>query len=298
VAKLAELDQSPTAARGLVIPNEGSTLAGMLYWARYKSFWFGAISRIATFNGVIGLLLWAIDEGTGRHSDTLLLIRSNLFLTAFVAALIALAYSVGRLGVLLDPEEPFTNPAVPVFVAVGEAGMLVLLLLVLRLRNWQDDAYLVIKGVLIGCAAILLGGVGAGIATGQLLETRFSAERVDELMRLFVFLFGMSLYFIEERRYWRSRPPTPVAVQRLQRACKQNDFTEISRWLGEGLVFTHEDQRRMADLILPRRLIVDGDLAGLATPGGDFLLFRVHRGQVVEMRRYEGAGSLKSALAG
>jgi hypothetical protein len=308
VAQLAEHDQPLAIPHGAAIPNQDSTLAGLLYWARYKSFWFGAISRIATFNGAIGLLLWAIDEGTGKHNQTLLLIRSNLPLTCFVAALIALAYAVGRLGLKLDPEQPLANAAVlvmvvlvivavtfvagPVYVAIGEAGMLILLLLVLRLRNWEGNAYLVIKAVLIASSIILLGGVGAGIATGDLLETRVSLERADDLSRLVVFLLGLSLYIIEERRYWLSQPPTPTVIHRLQRACKQNDFSQVQRWLGEKLVFTQADQRLLAELILPRRLIVDGDIAGVPTPTGDFLLFRVHKGQVVEMRRYEAAGLL------
>ncbi len=305
-ASLPEAEEAP-GPRGAAIPNEGSTPAGLLYWARYKSFWFGAVSRIATFNGVIGLLLWAIDEATNRQNSILLEIRSNLPLTAFVAALIALAYAVGRLGLKLDPDEPLANAAVlvvmvlvivavtaiagPVFVAVGEAGMLVLLLLVLRLRHWQGNAYLVIKAVLIASSIILLGGLGAGVATGQMLETRLSFERADDIMRLFLLLLGLSLYFFEERRYWLAQPPTPVVVERLQRACKQNDFALIHRWLGQDLVFSQGDQRLLANLILPRRLIVDGDLAGLATPGGDFLLFRVRKGQVVELRRFEGKGS-------
>jgi hypothetical protein len=306
VARIAEHEHPAVGSRGAAIPNEESSLAGLVYWARYKSFWFGAVSRIATFNGGIGLLLWAIDEASGRQNQTLLLIRSNLFLTAFVAALIALAYAVGRLGLKLDPEEPLANAAVlvivvlvivavtsiagPVYVAIGEAGMLFLLLLVLRLRKWKGNAYLVIKAVLIASAIILLGGVGAGIATGGLLDTRLGLDRTGELMRLFVLLLGLSLYFMEERRYWLSQPPTPVVVDRLQRACKQNDFTQIHRWLGEDLVFSQADQRMLADLILPRRLIVDADIAGAPTPGGDFVLFRVCKGQVVEMRRYEGLG--------
>ena len=287
-----------------VIPNEGSNLAGVLYWARYKSFWFGAISRIATFNGVIGLLLWAIDEATNRQNPTLLGIRSNLPLTIFVATLIALAYAVGRLGLKLDPNEPLTNAPVlvvmvlvivavtsiagPVFVAVGEAGMLFLLLAFLRLRHWQGNAYLVIKALLIASSIILLGGLGASVATGQLLETRMSVERWDDIARLFLLLLGLSLYFFEERRYWESQPPTPVVVERLQRACKQNDFGLIHRWLGEDLVFSQSDQRLLASLILPRRMVVDGDIAALASPSGEFLLFRVRKGQVLEMRVYEG----------
>ncbi|HEX6511402.1 MAG TPA: hypothetical protein VF157_03825 [Chloroflexota bacterium] len=289
-------------SRPAFIPNEDSALAGLVYWARYKSFWFGAISRIATFNGAIGLILWAVDEATGRQNATLLLIRSNLPLTAFVAALIALAYAVGRLGLKLDPEQPLANPAVlvivvlvivavtaiagPAFVAIGEAAVLVLLLIVLRLRGWEGNAYLVIKAVLIASSIILLGGLGAGIATGALLETRFSVARADELMRLCLLLLGLSLYFVEERRHWRAQPPTPVVVDRLQRACKQNDFAAISRWLGEGLVFSQGDQRLMAELILPRRLIVDGDVAAVSTPGGELLIFRVRKGQVVEMGVY------------
>jgi hypothetical protein len=297
-----EPHESPPASRAF-IPDDGSSFAGLVYWARYKSFWFGAISRIATFNGAIGLLLWAIDEGTGRQNDTLLQIRSNLPLTAFVAALIALAYAVGRMGLKLDPDAPLANPAVlvivvlvivavtsiagPVFVAIGEAGMLVLLLLVLRLRHWEVNAYKVIKAVLIASSIILLGGLGAGIATGGLLETRVSLDRVSDLMRLFVLLLGLTLYFVEERRYWLSQPPTPVIVDRLQHACKQNDFAAISRWLGEGLVFSQADQRLLADLILPRRLIVHGDVAAVPTPGGEFVVFRVKKGQVAEMRVYE-----------
>ena len=284
------------------IPNDGSTLAGLYYWARYKSFWFGAVSRIATFNGVIGLLLWAADEGTGRQNDTLLQIRSNLPLTAFVAALIALAYAVGRMGLKLDPDEPPANPAVlvivvlvivavtsiagPVFVAVGEAALLALLLLVLRVRHWEVNAYMVIKAVLIASSIVLLGGLGAGIATGSLLETRLSLDRVSDLMRLFVLLLGLTLYFVEERRNWLAQPPTPVVVDRLQRACKQNDFAAISRWLGEGLVFSQADQRLLADLILPRRLIVHGDVAAVSAPGGEFVVFRVVKGQVLNMRVY------------
>ncbi|MFI5267519.1 MAG: hypothetical protein ACHQ7M_09100 [Chloroflexota bacterium] len=296
-----EPDDSVSSSRAF-IPNDGSNFAGLVYWARYKSFWFGAISRIATFNGVIGLLLWAADQGTGRQNDTLLQIRSNLPLTAFVAALIALAYVVGRMGLKLDPEEPLANPAVlvivvmvivavtsisgSVFVAIGEAGMLVLLLLVLWLRHWEVNAYKVIKAVLIASSIILLGGLGAGIATGSLLETRVSLDQVSDLMRLFVLLLGLTLYFVEERRYWLSQPPTPVVVHRLQRACKLNDVAAISRWLGEGLVFSQSDQRLLADLILPRRLIVDGDIAAVSTPGGEFVVFRVRKGQVAEMRVY------------
>jgi hypothetical protein len=299
----AEAEDSPPASRAF-IPNDGSSFAGLVYWARYKSFWFGAISRIATFNGAMGLLLWAVDEGTGRQNETLLQIRSNLPLTAFVAALIALAYAVGRLGLKLDPEAPLANPAVlvivvlvivavtsiagPVFVAIGEAGMLVLLLVVLRVRHWDVDAYLVIKAVLIASSIILLGGLGAGIATGSLLETRVSLDRVSDLMRLFVLLLGLTLYFVEERRYWLAQPPTPVVVDRLQRACKLNDFVSISHWLGEGLVFSQSDQRLLADLILPRRLIVHGDVAAVSTPGGEFVVFRVQKGQVAEMRVYRG----------
>jgi hypothetical protein len=295
----SEAEEALAPARSF-IPNEGSTLAGALYWARYKSFWFGAISRIATFNGVIGLLLWTIDQATGNQNATLLQIRSNLPLTAFVAALIALAYAVGRMAVKLDPEAPLANPAVlivvvlvivavtsiagPVFVAIGEAGVLVLLLLVLRLRHWEVDAYLVIKAVLIAGSIILLGGLGAGIATGSLLETRLSLDRASDLMRLCVLLLGLGLYFIEERRYWLAQPPTPVVVVRLQRACKLNDFGAISRWLGEGLVFSQADQKLLAELILPRRLVVDGDVAAMSTPGGDFIVFRVRKGQVTDMR--------------
>jgi hypothetical protein len=289
-----------------VIPNEDSSLASVLYWARYKSFWFGAVSRIATFNGIIGLLLWAIDQIDGQQSDTLLQIRSNLPLTAFVAALIALAYAVGRLGLKLDPEEPLANAPVlvivvlvivavtsvagPVYVAIGEAVLLLLLLLVLRLRHSEVNAYRIIKGVLIASSLVLLVGLSTGIATGQLLETRLSLQSADGLMRLMVLLLGLSLYLMEERRYWLSQPPTPTVVERLQRACKQNDFARIHRWLGEDLVFSQADQRLLSELILPRRLIVDADIAGLTTPTGDFLLFRVHKGQVVEMRRYEAAG--------
>jgi len=299
---VGEAEESAPTSRAF-IPNDGSSVAGIVYWARYKSFWFGAVSRIATFNGVIGLLLWAIDQGTGRHNDTLLRIRSNLPLTAFVAALIALAYAVGRMGFKLDPREPPANPAVlvvvvlvivavtsiagPVFVAIGEAGMLVLLLLVLRLRHWEVNAYLVIKAVLIASSIILLGGLGAGIATGSLLETRVSLDRVSDLVRLLVLLLGLTLYFVEERRYWLSQPPTPVVVERLQRACKLNDFAAISRWLGEGLVFSQADQRLLAGMILPRRLIVHGDVAAVSTPGGELVVFRVQKGQVAEMRVYE-----------
>jgi hypothetical protein len=301
-----EGEEGAPASRAF-IPNDGSSFAGLIYWARYKSFWFGAISRIATFNGAIGLLLWAVDQGTGRQNDTLLQIRGNLPLTAFVAALIALAYAVGRMGLKLDPEQPLANPAVlvivvlvivavtsiagPVFVAVGEAGMLVLLLVVLRLvvprlRRWEVNAYLVIKAVLIASSIILLGGLGAGITTGSLLETRVSLDRVSDLMRLFVLLLGLTLYFVEERRYWLSQPPTPVVVDRLQRACKLNDFVAIRRWLGDGLVFSQSDQRLLADLILPRRLIVHGDVAAVSTPTGELVVFRVRKGQVAEMRVY------------
>lgn len=299
VAAPAEEHAPPFSA---FIPNDGSGLAGIVYWARYKSFWFGAVSRIATFNGAIGLLLWALDEATGRQNDTLLQIRSNLPLTAFVAALIALAYAVGRMGLKLDPQAPLANPAVlvvvvlvivavtsiagPVFVAVGEAGILVLLLVVLRVRHWDVNAYLVIKGVLVASSIILLGGLGAGIATGSLLDTRLSLDRVSDLMRLLVLLLGLTLYFVEERRYWLSQPPTPVVVDRLQRSCKLNDFAAISRWLGEGLVFSQTDQRLLADLILPRRIIVHGDVAAVSTPGGEFVVFRVDKGQVTEMRVY------------
>jgi hypothetical protein len=127
--------------------------------------------------------------------------------------------------------------------------------------------------------------VSAGIATGQLLETRISPQAIDGSMRLFVLLIGLSLYFIEERRYWRAQPPAPVVVEELQRACEENDFGAISRWLGEGLVFSQEDQRLMAGLVLPSRMIVDGDVAVVATPA-EMLLFRVKKGQVVELRRF------------
>ena len=79
---------------------------------------------------------------------------------------------VGRQGLKLDPEQPVATPAVlvvivlvivavtsiagPVFVAIGEAGVLV---------------------------------------------------------RLLVFLLGLSLYLAEERRSWRAEPPTPVVVE-------------------------------------------------------------------------------------
>jgi|GEM_PF-3666584 hypothetical protein len=292
-----------------VIPNEGSTLAGIVYWARYKSFWFGAISRIATFNGAVGLLLWAIDEATNRQNPTLLAIRSNLPLTIFVATLIALAYTAVRLGLKLDPQQPLANApllvvmvlvivavtsiAGPVFVAIGEAGMLVLLLLVLRLRHWQGNAHLLIKGLLIASSIILLGGLGAGVATGQLLETRISVERLDDIGRLVLLMLGLSLYFFEERRHWQAQPPTPAVVERLQRACKLNDFALIHRWLGEDLVFSQSDQRLLAGLILPRRMVVDGDLAGVAAPSGEFVLFRVRKGQVVDMRVYEKRGDAR-----
>src|SRR5579884_2286461 len=268
-----------------VIPNEGSTLAGIVYWARYKSFWFGAISRIATFNGAVGLLLWAIDEATNRQNPTLLAIRSNLPLTIFVATLIALAYTAVRLGLKLDPQQPLANApllvvmvlvivavtsiAGPVFVAIGEAGLLV------------------------ASSIILLGGLGAGVATGQLLETRISVERLDDIGRLVLLMLGLSLYFFEERRHWQAQPPTPAVVERLQRACKLNDFALIHRWLGEDLVFSQSDQRLLAGLILPRRMVVDGDLAGVAAPSGEFVLFRVRKGQVVDMRVYEKRGDAR-----
>lgn len=295
--------EDQAAARLTVpIPNEGSTLAAIVYWARYRGFWFQALSRVLAINGLVGGVLWAADELTGGQNRTLLEIRGNLPLTLFVAALIALAYAVGRLAVHLDPEQPFANAAVlvlilvvivgvtsaagPAFVAVGEAGALVLLLFVLRLRHWQGNAYLVLKAVLILSSIILLGGVGTGIATGQLLDTRVSLLAVDGLVRLLVFLLGLSLYLLEERRYWHTLPPTPVVVEHLQRACKGNDFGAISHWLGEDLVFSQSDQRLLAELILPRRMIVDGDVAVVHSPPSDLLLFRVHKGQVVDMHRF------------
>lgn len=284
------------------MPNDGSPWATIVYWAKYRSFWFGAISRIAAINGGVGLLLWAADEFTGGRNPTLLEIRANLLLTAFVAALIALAYAVGRLGVKLNPEQPQINAPVlvlmvlvivaatsiagPVFVVIGEACLLVLLILVLRVRHLELNAYLVIKAVLVVSSAILLAGIGTGIATGSLLETRVSLQAADGLLRLIVFLLGLSLYFVEEWRYWRAQPPTPIVVRQLQRACRDNDFASISRWLGEELTFTQKDQRYLANLILPRRMIVDADMAGVYNPHGDFVLFRVCKGQVVEMRRF------------
>jgi len=291
------------AHHAAVVPNEDSTMAAVFYWLRYKGFWFQAIMRVATINGVVGLLLWAVDQLTGRQNQTLLQIRSNLPLTLFVAALIALAYAVGRMAVHLDPHKPFANAAVfvlilvlivgvtsvagPVFVAVGEAGALLLLLLVLRLRHWQDDAYLVLRAVLLASSIILLGGTASGIATGQLLETRFSVEAVDGILRLVAFLLGMSLYFLEERRFWWTSPPTPVVVEQLQRACKQDDFGQVQRWLGEALVFAQADQRLLAELILPRRLIVDGDVAVVSSPSGELILFKVRQGRVVDIRTFE-----------
>ena len=288
--------------RRAIVPDDGSNMAAILYWMRYRSFWFGAVSRVMLINGIVGSLLWAIDQGTGQNSPTLLHIRSNLPLTLFVAALIALAYAVGRLGWRLDPEEPLANAPVlvlivmvivavtsiagPVFVAIGEAAVLVLLVLLLRLRHWQGNAYLVIKAVLIASAVILLGGVATGIGSGQILETRVSLEAADGLLRLIIFLLGLSLYFWEERRYWREMPPTPVVVESLQRACRKGDFTAVSRWLGEGLAFTQTDQRALAEAIMPRRLVVDGDVAVLPSLSGELLLFRVRKGQVLEMRRY------------
>jgi hypothetical protein len=301
----APTGEPPRPLRKPLLPNAGSNLAEIVYWARYRSFWFGAISRVMAINGIVGSLLWAIDQGTGQHSPTLLAIRSNLPLTLFVAALIALAYAVGRLGLKLDPEEPPANPAAlvlvvlvivavtsiagPVYVAIGEAALLVLLLLVLRLRKWEGNAYLVLKAVLIASAIILLGGIGTGIGSGQLLETRVSLQAADGLLRLIVFLLGLSLYFIEERRNWREMPPTPMVVEHLQRACKDNDFGAISRWLSEGLTFSQADQRALAEAIMPRRLIVDGDVAVLPSLSGELLLFRVRKGQVVEIRVF-GAG--------
>jgi len=283
------------------VPNGTSAWAALVYWAKYRSFWFGAVSRIAAINGGIGLLLWAADEATGGENPTPLQIPAAL-LTGFVAALIALAFAVGRLGVKLDPEQPHANaPALvfivlvivavtsiagPVFVAIGESGVLILLILVLRLRKLEVNTYLVIKGVLIASSIILLGGIGTGIASGSLLETRVSVEAADGLVRLVIFLLGLSLYFVEERRYWRAQPPTPRVIEELQRACRHNDFSAISRWLGEELVFSQTDQHYLAETVLPRRLMVDGDLAGFCSPNGDFALFRVRRGQVVEMRRF------------
>jgi len=297
-----EPSDAPAPRHGSIIPNESSTWAAIMYWLRYKGFWFQAVSRVLFFNGLVGLLLWAIDQLTDRHNPTLLLIRGELPLTLFVAALVALAYAVGRLAVHLDPQQPFHNaPALvlivmvivgvtsiagPAFVAIGEAALLVLLLLVLRLRHWDGNHYLVIRAVLIMSSLILLGGIGAGIATGQLLEVRVSVEAADGLVRLVIFLLGVSLYFVEERRYWWTNPPTPVIVEQLHRACRGNDFGRISRWLGEGLVFAQTDQRLLAELILPRRIIVDGDVAIVPSAGGDLILFRVRNGQVAEMRRY------------
>jgi hypothetical protein len=293
----------PRAPRWNAIPDEGSTWAALLYWARYKAFWFQALSRVLAINGAVGSILWGVDQATGRQNETLLQIRSNLPLTLFVAALIALAYGVGRMAAHLDPERPFRNAAQlvlilvvivavtsmagPFFVAVGEAGALLLLLLVLRLRHWKGNAYLVLRAVLIGSSIILLGGLGSGIATGQLLETRFSLEAVDGLLRLLAFLLGLSVYFLEEHRYWWSSPPTPVVVEQLQRACMTNDFAYIHRWLGDDLVFSQADQRRLGNLILPRRLIVDGDVAVVPDPPGDLLFFRVRAGRVVELRTVE-----------
>ncbi|HEU0169425.1 MAG TPA: hypothetical protein VFS62_16735, partial [Chloroflexota bacterium] len=264
---------------------------------------FQAISRVLAINGAVGAILWGVDQVTGRDNETLLQIRSNLPLTLFVAALIALAYGVARMAAHLDPERPFRNAAQlvlilavivavtsmagPFFVAVGEAGALLLLLLVLRLRHWQGNAYLVLRIVLIGSAGILLGGLGSGIATGQLLETRFSLEAVDGFLRLLAFLLGLSVYFLEEHRYWWSSPPTPVVVEQLQRACMTNDFAFIHRWLGDDLTFSQADQRMMGDLILPRRLVVDGDVAIVPDTSGDLLFFRVDNGRVAELRVFE-----------
>ena len=278
-------------------------MSAVLYWLRYKSFWFPAIMRVATINGIVGLILWAVDQATGRQNETLLQIRSNLPLTLFVAALIALAFAVGRLGLTLDVARPFANPAVfililavivgvtsvagPVFVAIGEAAALLLLLAALRLRYQDVNAYLVLKAVLIASSVILLGGLGSGIVTGQLLETRFSVEAVDGLLRLVGFLLGMSLYMIEERRYWWTVPPVPVVVEQLQKACKQNDFGAVQRWLGPELVFSQGTQRLLSELILPRRIMVDGDLAAVANPTGALLFVRVHKGLVTELQTFE-----------
>jgi hypothetical protein len=300
------VEQEAELVRKAFVPNEGSAWAAIAYWARYRSFWFGAISRIAAINGGVGLVLWAVDVLTGGHYPALLQIRANLLLTAFTAALIALAYAVGRLGVKLDPQQPQINAPVavlmvlvivaatsiagPPFVAVGEAVLLILLILILRLRHLEVNAYLIIKGVLIASSVVLLGGIATGIATGSLLETRISVQALDGLLRLIVFLLGLGLYFAEEWRYWRALPPTPMVIRLLQRACRDNDFAAISRWLGEELTFSQTDQRYLAELVLPSRLIVDGDVAAVASPTGDFALFRVRKGQVVDMRRFEAAG--------
>ncbi len=255
-------------------------------------------------NGIVGFLLWAIDDLTGVHSQTLLQIRGNLLLTVFVAALIALAFAVVRLAIQLDPDEPFANAptlllvlgvivavtsiAGPGFVALGEAAVTVLIVIVIQLRHVDVDAFVLLKAALVVSAVILVGGLVRGIATGEILQTRVSAAEVDGIIRLFVFLLGLSVYFIEERRYWRAQPPTPVVVEQLHKACKENDFSAISRWLGGSITFSQADQRMMAELILPRRLIVDGDIAIVPTPDAGMLYLRIKKGQVEELRRYLG----------
>ncbi|MHB8620204.1 MAG: hypothetical protein ACYDAG_11665 [Chloroflexota bacterium] len=284
------------------IPNEGSGLATIIYWARYKGFWFQAISRILGINGTVGALLWATDELTGAHNPTLLEIRGNLPLTLFLAALIALAYAVVRLALQLDPDEPSADkPALvllllvivavtsisgPVFVAIGEAGVLLVLLAVLWLRKWEVDSFIVLKGVLIAGGLVLVAGLAIGIATGELLQTRFSPTGLVGAIRLLVFLLGLSVYLLEERRHWNAEPPTPAVVERLHLACKHNDFGAISRWLADDLTFSQADQRMLAQLILPRRLVVDGDVALAPTPEGGVVLVRVIKGRVTELRTY------------
>jgi hypothetical protein len=43
----------------------------------------------------------------------------------------------------------------------------------------------------------------------------------------------------------------------------------------------------MGDLILPRRLVVDGDVAIVPDTSGDLLFFRVDNGRVAELRVFE-----------
>ncbi|HEU0168123.1 MAG TPA: hypothetical protein VFS62_10125, partial [Chloroflexota bacterium] len=110
-AVAAKVEEAPPLHHWNAIPDDGSTWAAVLYWARYKAFWFQAISRVLAINGAVGAILWGVDQVTGRDNETLLQIRSNLPLTLFVAALIALAYGVARMAAHLDPERPFRNAA-------------------------------------------------------------------------------------------------------------------------------------------------------------------------------------------
>ncbi|MGH2365423.1 MAG: hypothetical protein ACRDHX_12340 [Chloroflexota bacterium] len=298
-------ERAPGTRRGLhapPIPNRDSTAAALLYRLRYGGFWFQAVSRILAINGFVGLSLWAIDEATQTHSQTLLLIRGNLLLTLFVAALVALAFAGARLAITLDPREPLANlPALilvlgvilavtsiagPGFVAAGEAGVMVLTVAVIQLRKINVNPYVLLKAALVISAIILVAGLVRGIFTGEILQTRVSPVELDGVMRLFVFLLGVSVYFIEEHRHWQAAPPTPVVVDRLHRACQENDFSAISRWLGPGMTLSHAQQHLLASLVLPRRLIVDGDFALAPTPAGGLLCFRVERGQVHELREY------------